>query len=127
MNNNGKIKGKFNIIDIFVILLMIVAATGFVIRFGSGKTTAVTSDVHYKYVVRVEKATMQSTLSNGEIKTTVLPDRFDCYVTIEANGRESEDGYILKDTTELSVGRTVEIITKYVHTSGMIESVEIIK
>lgn len=160
MDKQGRIKGKFSIIDIAVIFLIIAAVAGFVMRFGTSVTKSVTSDVKFRYVIRVEgvrdytvealnkkgvvtdkraleyvgdvvdvkteDARMQSVLSNGEIKWTELPERYNCYITIEANGRESEDGYVLSDTTELSVGRTVELITKYVHTTGTIESVEII-
>ena len=70
---------------------------------------------------------MQSTTADGKIKWATLPDKYTCMVTIEADGRESEDGYILDDTTELSVGRSVDIITKYVKTSGEIISVEVME
>ena len=161
MDNNGKIMGKFNVIDIAVILLIIVAIIGFAVRFKSSSTPAVTSDVHFKYVVKVEgvrkftadalkkhgvvtdkraleyvgevvdvevkDATTTAIMADGSIINATLPDRYDCYISVEANGRESEDGYILKDTTELSIGRNIDFITKYVHTSGTIESIEIVK
>lgn len=77
--------------------------------------------------VETQDAKMQSTRADGKIEWSNLPDRYTCIITIEAQGRESEDGYILDDTTELSVGRSVEIITKYVKTSGEIMSVEVVK
>ena len=77
--------------------------------------------------VEVSEAKMQSTTADGKIKWATLPDKYTCMVTIEADGRESEDGYILDDTTELSVGRSVDIITKYVKTSGEIISVEVME
>lgn len=77
--------------------------------------------------IQTDDAKMQSTTADGNIKWSNLPDRYTCMVTIEAQGRESEDGYILDDTTELSVGRSVEIITKYVKTSGEIMSVEVLE
>lgn len=76
--------------------------------------------------VQVGEAKMQATTADGTIKWATLPDKYTCMVTIEADGRESEDGYILDDTTELSVGRTVDIYTKYVKTSGEIISVEVV-
>lgn len=76
--------------------------------------------------VEVGDAKMQSTTADGRIEWSNLPDRYTCMVTIVADGRESEDGYILDDTTELSVGRSVDIITKYVKTSGEIISVEVL-
>ena len=77
--------------------------------------------------VQVGEAKMQSTTADGRIEWSNLPDRYTCMVTIEAEGRESEDGYILDDTTELSVGRTVDIVTKYVKTTGEIISVEVLE
>ncbi len=161
MDKSGRIRGKFSIVDIFVVLLVIVAIAGFITRFGGSVTKSVTSDVQFRYVIKVEgvrsytvdalqkkgvvtdkraleyvgevvdvkaeDAKVDSVLSDGTIKIITQPERYDCYVTIEAIGRESNDGYILKDTTELSVGREVELITKYVHTSGTIESIEIVK
>ena len=161
MDKNGKIGGKISIIDIGVIVLIIAAAIGLVIRFTSGTTTAVTSNETFRYVVKVnavreytvkalqkggittdkkaEKvlgetkdvevgdAKMQSTTAEGKIEWSNLPDKYTCYVTIEAEGRESEDGYILDDTTELSVGRSVDIITKNVKTSGEIISVDVVE
>ena len=78
-------------------------------------------DVNYK------PAKMQSTTANGRVVKPELPDRYTCYVTIQAVGRESDDNYVLDDSTELSVGRTVELYSKYVKTSGIIESVKVIE
>lgn len=160
MDKNGKIGGKISIIDIAVILLVLIAALGIGIRFMSGATTAVTSNVTLKYTVKVlgvreftvnalkkdsvmlskddeiiaeikdmevADTKIQSTTANGEIKWATLPDKYTCMLTIEAQGRESEDGYMLDDTTEVSVGRTVDINTKYVKTTGEIMSVEIVE
>lgn len=77
--------------------------------------------------VRYEPAKLQSTTADGRVVKPELPDRYTCYVTIQALGRESDDNYILDDSTELSVGRSVELITKYVKTSGVIESVKVIE
>lgn len=77
--------------------------------------------------VRYEEATQQSTTANGHMVNPVVPDRYTCYVTIQAVGRESDDNYVLDDSTELSVGRTVDLYSKYVKTSGTIESVKVIE
>ena len=74
--------------------------------------------------IEVEEAQFQSTTADGKIVETVLPERYTCYVTIEASGKESEDGYIMDDSNELSVGRNMDIYSKYVKTSGEIKSVE---
>ncbi len=77
--------------------------------------------------VRVENATQQSTTASGELKISELPDRYTCFVTIVGEGKESDDNYILNDTTELSVGRNIDLYSKYVKTSGDIESVKVLK
>lgn len=76
--------------------------------------------------VEVENATLQSTTASGELKNPELPDRYTCYVTIRATGKESSDNYILDDSTELSVGRNIDLYSKYVKTSGDIKSVKVI-
>ena len=161
MDKNGRIKGKFSIIDLAVILLVIAVIAGIAVRFGSGTTKAVTSDVKFRYVmkvngvreftvkalekkgvvtdkkstqvigeiesVEVSEARLQSTTADGKIEWSTLPDRYQCLVTIVADGRESEDGYLLNDTNELSVGRNIDLVTKYVKTSGDIVKVEVIE
>ncbi len=74
--------------------------------------------------IEVSDSKIQSTTASGEIKWATLPDKYTCMLTVEAQGRESEDGYLLDDTTEVSVGRAVDINTKYVKTTGEIMSVE---
>ena len=75
--------------------------------------------------VRYENATQQSTTADGRVVNPELPDRYTCYVTIQAVGRESDDNYVLDDSTELSVGRDIDLYSKYVKTSGTIESVKV--
>ena len=77
--------------------------------------------------VQVENATLQSTTASGEHKNPELPGRYTCYVTIRATGKESDDNYILEDSTELSVGRNVDLYSKYVKTSGDIKSVKVVE
>lgn len=161
MDKNGKIKGKFSIIDLFVIILAAVLVAGIAVRYGAKATTAVQSSEEFECVlkvtnvrdftvkalekkgvitdkksevelgeiidVEVEDAEFQSTTADGRIITTELPDRYNCKVTIRANGKVSEDAYVMNDSNELSVGRNMDIFSKYVKTSGEIISVDIIK
>ncbi len=158
MNKNGKIKGKFNIIDLLVIILIAAVVVGIAVRYGSSVTTAVKSDEEFEYVVKVESVRMftidalekkgkvtdkkstldlgeitdvqyeqtkyQSTTADGRIIFAEQPERYTAYVTIRTRGKESDNSYITADSNELSVGRTTEIFSKYVHTSGTILSVE---
>lgn len=77
--------------------------------------------------VQVEKSTQQSITADGRVTMPEIPDRYTCYVTIRSTGRESDDNYILDDSTELSVGRNIDLISKYAKTSGDIVSVKVIE
>ena len=160
VDNNGKVNGKFNIIDLFVILLIIVVIAGIFVRFGSSMTGAVKSGKDFRYTVKIvgvrqytvdalekmgvitdkkcEKvvgeienvevapAEFESTTASGKVVESILPERYNCIVTIKAPGKESDDAYYMEDETELSVGRTVDVISKYVKTSGEIKEITIL-
>ncbi len=157
MNKDGKIKGKFNVIDILAIILIIVVAVGIIVRFKSTITTAVKSDEGFVYTVKVsgvkdytvealkkkgkvtdkksgmdlgeivdvvvEPASTQVERANGKIVNAQQPERYTVNVTIKTRGKEAENSYITADSNELSVGRTTDLYTKYVHTTGKIMSV----
>ena len=158
MNKDGKSKGKFNIIDVLAVILVIAVILGLAVRFKSSVTTAVKSDEEFIYTVRVEgvrdytidalkkggkltdkksekdlgeivsveeePSKVQSERADGKIVLADQPDRYTAIVTIKTRGKESDNSYITADSNELSVGRTTEIYSKYVHTSGKIMSVE---
>lgn len=92
-----------------------------------GKITDKNSEMDLGEITEVEiiPTEFQSTTANGEIVMTELPDRYTCLVTIVAYGKESDDSYIMDDSSELSVGRTIDIYSKYVKTSGEIMSVKV--
>ena len=93
-----------------------------------GRVTNKKSEKDLGEIVNVETipGTLQSTTASGEIKFSDLPERYTCMVTIRATGKESDDNYIMEDSTELSVGRNTELYSKYVKTSGNITSVKVI-
>jgi hypothetical protein len=74
--------------------------------------------------VEEEPSKVQSERADGKIVLADQPDRYTAIVTIKTRGKESDNSYITADSNELSVGRTTEIYSKYVHTSGKIMSVE---
>ena len=95
------------------------------------KKGAVTDKRSEKYLgdivdVQVEGATRESVTADGKVTYAAVPDYYTCYVTIDAHGKESDENYVLDDTTELSVGRIIDFYSKYVKTSGMIMSVEVL-
>lgn len=77
--------------------------------------------------IELEDATSHTSLSNGKLVTAKIPERYNCYITIEAEGSEFENKYMLLDETELAVGRIIPINTKFVQTSGTVKSIEILQ
>lgn len=87
------------------------------------------SEIELGEIISVEtkQADFQSTTADGRIITTMLPERYNCIVKIKASGKVSDDAYIMDDSNELSVGRTIELYSKYVKTSGEIKSVKMLE
>lgn len=73
--------------------------------------------------VQVEGAYDTRETADGQIVDVEIPEKYNCYVTIEAEGKESDDVYIMSDTTELSVGKSIDLYTRYCQTSGVIKKV----
>ena len=91
----------------------------------AGKVTDKKSELDLGEItdVSVEASKIQSERADGKIVLAPQPDRFTATVTIKTRGKESDNSYITADSNELSVGRTTDIYTKYVHTTGKIMSV----
>lgn len=70
MNKDGKIRGKFNIIDLFVIILIIAVITGIAVRYGSSITNAVKSDEEFEYTIRIESVRQATVDALLETKNT---------------------------------------------------------
>lgn len=92
----------------------------------AGKVTDKKSELDLGEIVdvSVEPAKILSERADGKIVLASQPDRFTATVTVKTYGKESDNSYITADSNELSVGRTTDIYTKYVHTTGKIMSVE---
>ena len=124
IDKNGKIGGKFSVVDLAVILLVVLVLAGIAIRYGSKITTAVESKTRFECVIRVnsvreytvdalkkggkltdkksekilgeiknvevEPHKSQVTTADGQIKFVVPPERYNCYVTVEFTGKESD-------------------------------------
>lgn len=162
MDKNGKIKGKFSIIDLLVIILIVGIIAGIAVRYGAKATTAVRSSAEFECELEVvnvrqytvdalkkggvitdkksevvigeivadkvqeEPAKFVSTKADGQIVESELPERYNCKVTVKVKGKVSDDAYIMDDSNEISVGRNMEIFSKYVKTSGEIKSVKML-
>lgn len=70
MDKNGKIKGKFNVIDILAIVLVLAVVLGIAVRFKSSVTTAVKSNENFEYTVRVsgvKQYTVDALMKKGRV------------------------------------------------------------
>ena len=74
--------------------------------------------------VKTEPARVQRERADGKYVKAEQPERYDVTLTIKTRGKEAENSYITADSNELSVGRSIDIFTKYVHTTGKIMSVK---
>jgi len=73
--------------------------------------------------VESRKQTLDKFDSDGNLLSSEVPEKYTVDVTIEAIGKESEHGYFVGNDTELSVGSTVKLATKYVNTSGKVKQI----
>ena len=62
---------------------------------------------------------------DGKAVMTKVPEKYTVVIEFRADGKESESGYFVGENTELSVGSTIEMSTKYANCSGKI--IEVVK
>lgn len=161
VDDNGKLFGKLNLVDVGIILLVIFAIVAI-----SGKTikeqtldkeqatiryTLCAEGVRQQSVdaikknsedikdaekdeaigriveVRTEKAKKINPLPNGTFVESEYQDKFDLYVTIEAEGTISENGYFLSSGKKIMYGDTIGINNNYSQMFGMVEYIEVVK
>jgi len=77
-------------------------------------------------VVKVESEpyTEQEVLSNGRTVVVEIPEKYKVRITIECEGKESDEAFFAGREQEIAVGTTVGIATKYANTNGKIISVK---
>lgn len=73
--------------------------------------------------VEVEDTEMESSTTTGELVQSKIPEKYDCYVTIVSDAKKKDNIYYLDAENSISVGESMEVITKYVKTSGTIVEV----
>ncbi len=74
--------------------------------------------------VKSEPQTRQQIDENGRVVNAEIPERYNVYVTVSAEGKDSEDGYFVGGDIELSVGTTMTMATKYVNSTGRVTEIE---
>ncbi len=74
--------------------------------------------------VEYDKMQRQLVNENGELVKVTTPLRYVAKVTISAEGKDTDSGYFVGENTELSVGSSITMYTKYSNCSGKIVKVE---
>ncbi len=77
-------------------------------------------------IINVESDKMKNQLvdENGKPVKVFKPGRFVAKVTLESEGKDTDSGYFVGENTELSVGSSITMYTKYANCSGKIVKVE---
>jgi len=77
-------------------------------------------------ITNVESDKMKTQLvnDNGEPVKAFKPGRYVARVTLESEGKDTDNGYYVGENTELSVGSSITMYTKYSNCSGKIIKVE---
>jgi len=65
-------------------------------------------------------AIWEGVMSDGEVVSRGVPDRFDVIVTVRVDGRISETGYFTHQNRALAVGSHINFQSRYSDTSGEI-------
>ena len=76
------------------------------------------------HTVEWDEKKEQKVLSNGETVMVTVPEKYTVNVTLDAMGKESADKYFVGENTELSVGSTIKMYTKYANCTGKVKSIE---
>ena len=121
---NARMSGNTKTIDAVVLLAQEDSEVGEAMTVGDEITISLTEkDSGTLKDVRVEPSETQSERADGKHVYSEMPDRYDATITIKAHGQEAANSYITADSEDLSVGRVIDIYTKYVLTSGKVMSV----
>ena len=77
-------------------------------------------------IINVESEEMKNQLinENGESIKVLKSERYVAKVTLESEGKDTDSGYFVGENTELSVGSSITMYTKYSNCSGKIIKVE---
>lgn len=80
-------------------------------------------------VTRVESEPAMRNIvgDKGVVYSTIMPDRYDITIYLEADGKKTEEGYFTKTNFQLLYGRELEIVTSTVQTYPVIEDVTVKK
>lgn len=77
-------------------------------------------------IIKVEHIPYRSNYitKEGKVVQMEIPESYSAMITVESEGYETEEGFFIKDDTELVLGSEISMITKYVNLNGVVKSVE---
>ncbi len=73
--------------------------------------------------VEVENGLYQVNMANGSFRQTVPEDRYNVYVTVEFDGKASDNGYYTAANKYLGAGTSLGITTKYAECESTVYSI----
>lgn len=161
-DKKGNLFGKFNIIDLLFVLIVVIAVGATVYKFGFSENRDVTvASEKIEYVLKAEKVRMFTVdafevgdtvyddesskaigvitkvdykpceqyfyKNDGTIVKSVMPERYNAYVTVECDARISDDGYFANGTKQISKFSTIKITTQKVEVTTKVDGVNILK
>ncbi|MCX7715294.1 MAG: DUF4330 domain-containing protein [Clostridia bacterium] len=74
--------------------------------------------------IRVENAEFVAMDAKGNLVNTQVPEKYTAFVTVEGEFKKGEEGYITADTQGLFIDHDYNLVTKYVSTTGVVQSIE---
>ena len=148
VDEKGKIFGKFNVIDLCVVIIVLILAAGTYYKFGvMDKTSTASAMEPVTYTVKINKIrdyvfnnvkegdTLYDKTSGNAIGTitkiesqqakdyVTVEDRVDVTFTVEAEAVVNDSGYFVNRTYELLKGSKKKFMTKYFECDGSVEEI----
>lgn len=77
--------------------------------------------------IKVEDGLYQVNMADGSFKQATAEDRYNVYVTVEFEGKASENGYYTAANKYLGAGTTLGITTKYAECESTVYSINSMK
>ncbi len=159
IDNKGRLFGKINILDLFVVILIVVLALGTYYKFTSPKTSIAGGDSNIEFVLKVRQVSdftekyyevgdtvydtktgqnlgvitnVETTVSKDVIETVQgeavlaeVPHKIDVYLTVNAQGLETEKSYLIDGAYELKRGSGIALKTKNVQVSSFVYDIKV--
>ena len=121
-----KNKGKFNIVDVIVIAVIIILIAGAAYKFrGLDKTkkSVAMEPITYEMTIESLRDYNKENTLKGETVEAPVENRYDAVLTLSANATNDDGVYFVDKTYEISVNSKRKIYTKYAECTAVITGV----